>query len=159
MSLNVRVGVGVFAVRADGKFIMGKRAGAGAPGEGTWSVPGGKMELGETIEAAGARELLEETGVVADKLKIVAVTCDTFETAQYVTIWLSGRHVSGRPEMREPEKFRDIGWYSLRNLPAPLFQPCWRNLMQTGQFADLLEAEDAVFIPEAQLSLPFANMG
>ena len=36
------------------------------PSKGRWSVPGGRVEAGETDEAATARELLEETGLVVE---------------------------------------------------------------------------------------------
>lgn len=39
----------------------------------TWGIPGGSMELSETIEETAIRELKEETGISADKLELVSV--------------------------------------------------------------------------------------
>lgn len=39
----------------------------------TWGIPGGSMELNETIEETALRELKEETGISADKLELVSV--------------------------------------------------------------------------------------
>lgn len=39
----------------------------------TWGIPGGAMELNETIEETAIRELKEETGISADKLELVSV--------------------------------------------------------------------------------------
>jgi len=39
----------------------------------TWGIPGGSMELYETIEETAIRELKEETGITAEKLELVTV--------------------------------------------------------------------------------------
>ena len=39
----------------------------------TWGIPGGSMELNETIEETAIRELKEEAGISADKLELVSV--------------------------------------------------------------------------------------
>lgn len=43
------------------------------PAKGQWALPGGRVEAGEKIHEAVAREILEETGVVAEPEDIVAV--------------------------------------------------------------------------------------
>jgi ADP-ribose pyrophosphatase YjhB (NUDIX family) len=53
------VGVGAVIV-SDGKVVLVKRK--FEPLKGHWSLPGGMVEVGETLEAALAREMLEETG-------------------------------------------------------------------------------------------------
>jgi 8-oxo-dGTP diphosphatase len=49
-------------LRADGKLLLGQRP-EGKPWAGWWELPGGKLEPGETVLAALARELEEEIGV------------------------------------------------------------------------------------------------
>ncbi|MGO4808459.1 NUDIX domain-containing protein [Cupriavidus sp. 2MCAB6] len=55
------VAVGVM-VQADGRFLLAQRP-AGKPYEGYWEFPGGKLEQGESVEDALARELHEELGI------------------------------------------------------------------------------------------------
>ncbi|MDK2584581.1 NUDIX domain-containing protein [Romboutsia sedimentorum] len=40
---------------------------------GSWGIPGGLIELGESTESAGKREIFEETGVVVEDLKLIGV--------------------------------------------------------------------------------------
>lgn len=58
-------GVSVLAIRA-GRVLIIRRG--KAPYLGYWSLPGGRIEAGETAEAAARRELFEETGLSADTL-------------------------------------------------------------------------------------------
>lgn len=55
------VAVGVVARDPDGRLLMIRRG--HPPAEGTWSLPGGRVEPGETLAAAATREVAEETGL------------------------------------------------------------------------------------------------
>jgi 8-oxo-dGTP diphosphatase len=58
---TVEVAVGVL-IRPDGAFLLTTRP-AGKVYEGYWEFPGGKLEVGETVELALRRELQEEIGI------------------------------------------------------------------------------------------------
>ncbi len=51
------------------RVLLARRA--KGPGIGRWGFPGGKQELGETIETGARRELLEETGIAAEPVRII----------------------------------------------------------------------------------------
>jgi 8-oxo-dGTP diphosphatase len=57
------VGVGAIIIEQD-RVMLVKRA--HPPLAGEWSIPGGALELGETLRQAAAREALEETGLVVE---------------------------------------------------------------------------------------------
>ena len=85
---NVRVGVAVF-IRKDGKFLMQRRL--GSHGAGSWSVPGGNLEFGESLEACARREVLEETNLQIKNIRFLTQTNDQFKDAakHYLTIWMT----------------------------------------------------------------------
>ena len=62
----------------------------GSHGAETWAPPGGHLEFGESFENCAMREVLEETGLKINGLKIAAATNDIFtnENKHYATIFL-----------------------------------------------------------------------
>lgn len=58
----------------DGRLLLIRRK--NAPHAGTYALPGGFVDIGETVEAACRREVLEETGVEVEELRLVGVYSD-----------------------------------------------------------------------------------
>lgn len=65
------VGIGIVVLRADPPAVLLVRRGK-PPNLGSWTLPGGAQELGETAEAAARRELAEETGLQVGPLYLAA---------------------------------------------------------------------------------------
>jgi len=64
------IGVGAIIVEND-RIVLVKRG--HAPLLGEWSVPGGLLEVGETVRAAAVREALEETGLTVEAGELLGV--------------------------------------------------------------------------------------
>jgi 8-oxo-dGTP diphosphatase len=93
--------VGVVCLRGDEVLLI--RRGT-PPRLGQWSLPGGRLEWGETLEAAALRELKEETGVDAELTGLLDVVDGVFParpggeiTRHYVLIDYAARWTGGEP--------------------------------------------------------------
>lgn len=93
--------VGVVCLRGDEVLLI--RRGT-PPRLGQWSLPGGRLEWGETLEVAALRELKEETGVDAQLTGLLDVVDGVFParpggeiTRHYVLIDYAARWTRGEP--------------------------------------------------------------
>lgn len=64
------VGIGAVMI-CDGKILLEKRM--NEPGKGKWSIPGGLVELGESVEKTVVREVKEETGLDVEKPELIDI--------------------------------------------------------------------------------------
>jgi 8-oxo-dGTP diphosphatase len=91
----------------DGKVLLIKRG--QHPGKGLWSLPGGKLDSGETAEAAAVRELFEETQVVANLVQAMGpFEVRRGEAVVYSITCFAGLHVSG--EAVASSDAADVAW-------------------------------------------------
>ncbi|MCC3356009.1 NUDIX hydrolase [Bacillus sp. REN16] len=126
------VGTAVGVINENGEILLHRRL------NGDWGVPGGFLELGESAEEAGRREVLEETGLRIGKLDLVGVFSgkehhvklpngDEFYpiTIAYVTREIVGGHL----EVNRSEGL-DAQFFGLYTLPENI-NPLIPNLLHT----------------------------
>ena len=113
------------------------------PAENHWTIPGGCVELGETLQEATEREILEETGLIIQAGEPV-YTFDVIERDSngailfhYVIVDLSADYVSG--ELRPGDDAIDVCWASIRDVKNlkvsaathKLLEDCYHSWMET----------------------------
>ncbi|MDE1163881.1 MAG: Nudix family hydrolase [Pseudomonas sp.] len=109
-----RVHVAAAVIRgADGKILIAKRADNQHQG-GLWEFPGGKVEEGEAVQAALARELREELGIgVSAARPLIKVQHDYADKQVLLDVWeVSG--FTGQPHGAEGQP---LAWVTARELP------------------------------------------
>jgi ADP-ribose pyrophosphatase len=117
-----RVAVGA-VVRHQDKILLVLRN--QAPAEGVWAIPGGSVELGETLQAAAEREILEETGLQI-KAGPVIYTFDVIQRDEagrvqyhYVIIDLLAQALDPTQPLQPADDVRDAAWFGLSDLDDP----------------------------------------
>lgn len=125
---KVGAGFGVLILKDD-RFLLGRRhedpekASSLLHGEGTWTMPGGKLHFGESFEEGAAREVLEETGIKAKSLKVISVSNDIVSDAHFITIGLLCDDFDGNPRVMEPDEITEWRWFPVSQPPKPMFFP------------------------------------
>lgn len=118
-----------------GKVLLGRRhddpekASSALRGEGTWTMPGGKLEFGESFEDGARREVLEETGITINKLEVFCVNNNKNEHAHFITIGLFSDDFEGEAQVLEPDEIVEWQWFDLDQLPEPMYFPS-SNMIQ-----------------------------
>ncbi|MEH7480102.1 NUDIX domain-containing protein [Neobacillus drentensis] len=115
----ILVGAMVCVIDDQGKILLQKRP------EGIWGLPGGLLELGESVEEAGRREVFEETGVEIGQLQLVEI----FSGKQYfrklpngdefypVTIAYLSKDIKNHTIKIDGKESIDAGFFPLHELP------------------------------------------
>jgi ADP-ribose pyrophosphatase YjhB (NUDIX family) len=113
------VGVGALIFRRD-RILMAQRG--KEPLKGWWSLPGGALELGELLEVAVCREVLEETGLEVEPVKLFEVFERIIRDASgaaeyhYVLIDYVCRVVGGK--LFPGDDVSAVDWVRRRDLPS-----------------------------------------
>lgn len=120
MKQEPRVGVGAMIFNEQGELLLILRK--KSPDAGHWSLPGGKVDLYETIEAATIREIKEEINLEIELSELVCVTNHILvpEETHFVCPTFKARIVGGTLHNNEPDKLGGVAWFSLTDLPSPL---------------------------------------
>jgi 8-oxo-dGTP diphosphatase len=117
-----RIGLGVIIKNEKGQILVGKRKGSHAA---KYSIPGGKLDLGETFEQAAIREIKEETNLTIRNPRVIAVTnnLETFreDGVHFISIILFADSFTGELTIMEPNKCEAWLWVDPKHLPKPHF--------------------------------------
>ncbi len=123
------VAVGIL-IRSDGTLLFTSRP-EGKPYPGYWEFPGGKLEAGESIVQALARELEEELGIRIAAAYPWRTTEHHYEHASVRLHWCKVLQWQGDLQMREGQ---DASWQHLPAQLSPILPGAWPVL-------DWLQAE------------------
>jgi 8-oxo-dGTP diphosphatase len=144
------VGVGAVVVDGRGCVLLVKRG--TEPMKGHWSLPGGLLELGETLVAGVKREVLEETGLIVKPEAIVEVVDRIYTSSDgnksqvryhYVVVDYWCRVISGdiQPSTDALEvawvsraEWKDTNFYSLESITVQVIEKGWQMAQEAGNY-------------------------
>lgn len=111
----------VAVTRGDGRFLLVKRAKA-LPAEGYWVPVSGKVEPGESLSDAAARECVEEVGIAVRVGR--ELTRGETNDGRYTLVWMEARSVEDDPAVRaKADEVADWRWVTPDEVErvAPMF--------------------------------------
>lgn len=116
------VDVHVLLLRGTELLLTKRRGGAF---DGMWHLPSGKLDTGENVLTAAARETAEEIGVLItpDALTHVhTLHVNGSGPEPRLGLFFTASTWIGEPSNREPEKCSGLGWFDLNELPDDLIE-------------------------------------
>ena len=127
----IGVGVGALIINGQGQLFLSKRSPLAKNERGLWEFPGGSVEFGETLEHALKREMQEEYDIEIEVGELLDVVDHILpEEGQH---WVSPTYIcrikSGIPQIMEPGKCNELGWFALEEIPTNLTIITRHNLM------------------------------
>jgi ADP-ribose pyrophosphatase YjhB (NUDIX family) len=89
--------------------------------DGWYALPGGHLQRGERVVDCAIRELREETGIVVQPAELRSAAVLPYRSAdqQGIDFIMTCTSFAGEPYLAEPDRFDDLGWWSIDALPAP----------------------------------------
>ena len=116
----VHVAASGIVYNGKGEILLEKRA-----DNGWWGLPGGHVDVGESVEQTAAREIWEETGIRTRVGRLVGIYSDpqynvigaySDSLIHFVVVIFECEYLSG--ELEVSEESTDVGYFPPRNLPA-----------------------------------------
>ncbi|WGU92414.1 NUDIX domain-containing protein [Paenibacillus dendritiformis] len=121
-----RIGVGAVILNEENEILLVLRG--RQPEKDKWSIPGGKVDLYETLEDTTVREVMEEVGlhIQVKRLLCTAETIDPGRGEHWISVIFETRVVSGEASNREEGgALQDVRWFPLSELPDNLASFTW----------------------------------
>ena len=94
----------------------------------SWTLPGGKQEVNETIIQCAIRETKEETNLDIDNVQIFGADDDMTSDRHFVTIYTYTDSYNGEAKVTEENKIDDWQWFDIDNLPNNLYSPSEKEI-------------------------------
>lgn len=101
----------------EGKFLLLERLGYHT---GSWSVPGGHINKGETCRAAAVRELQEETGISINENKLVELGVEDFISEYKHTLTVIFLVEVSKGDVHLNSEHSRYMWVTMDKLPSPV---------------------------------------